>query len=32
MSNNPHAHIKTPSFSTAKFSLRGKPEIHVKLQ
>ncbi len=32
MSNNPHTHIKTPAFSTAKFSLRGNQEIHVQLQ
>lgn len=32
MSNNPHATIKAPSFSTAKFSLTGDQEIRVKLQ
>ena len=32
MSNNPHAHIKAPSFTTAKFSLRGNLEIDVQLQ
>jgi uncharacterized protein (DUF2141 family) len=32
MSNNPHATIKAPSFSTAKFSLTGDQEIHIKLQ
>ena len=32
MSNNPHATIKAPSFSTAKFTLSGDTEIHVKLQ
>jgi uncharacterized protein (DUF2141 family) len=32
MSNNPHATVKAPSFSTAKFSLTGDQEIHVKLQ
>jgi hypothetical protein len=32
MCNNPHAHIKAPSVSTAKFSLRGNQEIHVQLQ
>jgi uncharacterized protein (DUF2141 family) len=32
MSNNPHATIKAPSFATAKFSLTGDQEIHVKLQ
>jgi uncharacterized protein (DUF2141 family) len=32
MSNNPHATIKAPSFATARFSLTGDQEIHVKLQ
>jgi uncharacterized protein (DUF2141 family) len=32
MSNNPHATIKAPSFSTAKFALQGDMEIQVKLQ
>jgi uncharacterized protein (DUF2141 family) len=32
MSNNPHATIKAPSFSTARFSLKGDQEIHVRLQ
>lgn len=32
MSNNPHATLKAPSFSTAKFSLTRELEIHVKLQ
>jgi uncharacterized protein (DUF2141 family) len=32
MSNNPHATIKAPPFSAAKFSLIGDMEIHVKLQ
>lgn len=32
MSNNPHATIKAPSFSTAKFTLAGDMEINVKLQ
>lgn len=32
MSNNPHATIKAPSFSTARFSLTGDQEIRVKLQ
>lgn len=32
MSNNPHATIKAPSFNTAKFSLAGNLEIHVRMQ
>lgn len=32
MSNNPHATIKAPSFSTARFPLNGDMEIHVRLQ
>jgi uncharacterized protein (DUF2141 family) len=32
MSNNPHATLKAPPFSAAKFSLTGDLEIHVKLQ
>jgi uncharacterized protein (DUF2141 family) len=32
MSNNPHATIKAPAFSTAKFTLHGDMEIHVRLQ
>lgn len=32
MSNNPHATIKAPPFSAAKFSLNQDLEIHVKLQ
>jgi uncharacterized protein (DUF2141 family) len=32
MSNNPHATIKAPSFNTAKFSLAGDLEIHVRMQ
>jgi uncharacterized protein (DUF2141 family) len=32
MSNNPHATIKTPSFSTARFSLQHDMELHVKMQ
>jgi uncharacterized protein (DUF2141 family) len=32
MSNNPHATIKAPSFATAKFTLSGDMEIHVRLQ
>lgn len=32
MSNNPHATIKAPSFSAARFSLTGDQSIEVKLQ
>lgn len=32
MSNNPHATVKAPSFNTAKFSLAGNLEIHVRMQ
>lgn len=32
MSNNPHATIKAPSFSTARFSLTRDLEIHVMMK
>lgn len=33
MSNNPsHVGLKAPAFTTAKFSLKGDMEIHIKLQ
>jgi len=32
MSNNPHALVRAPSFSTAQFELRGDAEIRVRLQ
>jgi len=32
MSNNPHATVKAPSFNTAKFSLSGNLEIHIRMQ
>ena len=32
MSNNPHAAIKAPPFSAARFSLTGDMEVHVRLQ
>jgi uncharacterized protein (DUF2141 family) len=32
MSNNPHATIKAPPFSAAKFSLAGDMEVHVRMQ
>ncbi len=32
MSNNPHAVIKAPPFSAARFSLTGDMDIHIRLQ
>jgi len=32
LSNNPHAVIKTPSYSACTFKLTGNMEIHVKMQ
>jgi uncharacterized protein (DUF2141 family) len=32
MSNNPHATIKAPPFSKAKFTLNHDSEIHIQLQ
>ena len=32
MSNNPHATIKAPAFSKAKFTLNHDSEIHIQLQ
>jgi uncharacterized protein (DUF2141 family) len=32
MSNNPHATIKAPPFSAAKFSLSGDMEVRVRMQ
>lgn len=32
MSNNPHALIKAPPFSAARFSLQHDMEVHVTLQ
>jgi uncharacterized protein (DUF2141 family) len=32
MSNNPHALIKAPPFSKAKFTLNHDSEIHIQLQ
>ena len=32
MSNNPHATLKAPPFSAARFSLTGDKEIRVRLQ
>lgn len=32
MSNNPHAVIKAPPFSAARFSLTGDMEVHIRLQ
>ncbi len=32
LSNNPHAVIKTPSYSACTFELKGNQEVHVKMQ
>lgn len=32
LSNNPHAVIKTPSYSSCTFKLTGNQEIHIKMQ
>jgi uncharacterized protein (DUF2141 family) len=32
LSNNPHAVIKTPSYNTCKFTLKGDMEIEIKMQ
>ena len=32
MSNNPHALVKPPSFTTAQFELKGAAEIRIRLQ
>jgi uncharacterized protein (DUF2141 family) len=32
MSNNPHATVKAPPFSAARFSLTGDMEVHVRMQ
>jgi uncharacterized protein (DUF2141 family) len=32
MSNNPHALVKPPSFTTAQFELKGDAEIRVRMQ
>ncbi len=32
MSNNPHAHMRAPSFSKAEFALTGNEEIHIEMQ
>jgi uncharacterized protein (DUF2141 family) len=32
LSNNPHAVIKTPSYKTCTFQLKGNQEIHIKMQ
>ena len=32
LSNNPHAVIKTPSYSSCTFALQGDKEIHVTMQ
>jgi len=32
LSNNPHAVLKTPSYDTCKFQLKGDMELHIKMQ
>jgi uncharacterized protein (DUF2141 family) len=32
LSNNPHAVIKTPSYKSCTFQLKGDQEIHIKMQ
>jgi uncharacterized protein (DUF2141 family) len=32
MSNNPHALVKPPSFTTAQFELKGDAEIRIRMQ
>ncbi len=32
LSNNPHAVLKTPSYDSCKFTLKGDMEIHIKMQ
>ncbi len=32
MSNNPHSRIRTPSFSSAQFTLNHDMELHVQMQ
>jgi uncharacterized protein (DUF2141 family) len=32
MSNNPHALVKAPAFSKARFRLDGNAELHIKMQ
>jgi uncharacterized protein (DUF2141 family) len=32
LSNNPHAVIKTPSYKSCTFELKGNQEIHIKMQ
>src|SRR5215472_14939724 len=32
MSNNPHATVRAPPFSAARFSLAGDMEVHVRMQ
>jgi len=32
LSNNPHAVLKTPSYDTCKFTLKGDMELHIKMQ
>ena len=32
LSNNPHAVLKTPSYDSCKFTLKGDLELHIKMQ
>jgi uncharacterized protein (DUF2141 family) len=32
LSNNPHAVLKTPSYSACTFELKGNQQVHVKMQ
>ena len=32
LSNNPHAVLKTPSYDSCKFTLKGDMELHIKMQ
>ncbi|MGA2904231.1 MAG: DUF2141 domain-containing protein [Candidatus Korobacteraceae bacterium] len=32
LSNNPHAVLKTPSYNSCTFMLKGDQEIHIKMQ
>ena len=32
LSNNPHATLKTPSYDTCKFALKGDMELHITMQ
>lgn len=32
LSNNPHAHLSTPSYDACKFQLKGDMELHITMQ